>query len=273
MTEDLMRIFRFGSGALIWILLSVAVTSQELSTQASQALPILQRSLGVLAGTTAIKDVTLTGTALRVAGSDDETGTAVLKALATGEGRMDFNFPSGPRSEVWKNTDNISDSQKGQWSGPDGKLHPISQDNLITDSSWFFPALTLGRWLSIPGYAISFVGQESKDGEAVQHVTVTLLATIFPADISAMLQRLSRMDIYVDSASGLPVALAFNIHPDHNNSLDIPVEIRLSDYRLVNGVQVPFHVEKYLRTGLILDLHFDSVTLNTGLSASDFQVQ
>src|SRR6266699_5536539 len=101
MLEDLMRIFRFSSGALVSILLAAVITAQQLSTQTSQALPILQRSLGVLVGTTAINDVTLTGTVRRVAGSDDETGTAVLKALATGEARMDLGFSSGQLSEVW----------------------------------------------------------------------------------------------------------------------------------------------------------------------------
>jgi hypothetical protein len=268
-----MRLFRFSSGVFVWFLLAVVVAAQQLSTQtpqAVQAMPILQRSLGVLMGATAIKDVTLTGTARRIAGSDDETGTAVLKALATGEARMDLGFPSGQRSEVWANSVN---GQSGQWTGPDGKAHAMSPDNLMTDSSWFFPSLTLSRWLSTPGYAISFVGQESRDGEAVEHVTVSLVASAIPAEISAMFRHLSQMEIYLDSASGLPVTLTFNTHPDNNALLDIPVEIRLSDYRAVNGTQVPFHVEKYLNNTLILDLHFEAVTLNTGLSVGDFRVQ
>jgi hypothetical protein len=268
-----MRSFRFSSGAFVWFLLAVVVAAQQLSTQtpqATQGIPILQRSLGVLTGATAIKDVTLTGTARRVAGSDGETGTAVLKALATGEARMDLGFPSGQQSEVWANT---VDVQAGKWTGPDGKAHAMSPDNLMTDSSWFFPTLTLNRWLSTPGYAISLVGQESRNSEAVEHVTVSLLASALPAELSARFQHLSQMEIYLDSASGLPVTLTFNTHPDNNALLDIPVEIQLSDYRAVKGAQVAFHVEKYLNNVLILDLRFDAVTLNTGLSASDFQVQ
>jgi hypothetical protein len=268
-----MRIFRFGSGALVWILLAVVVTAQQLSTQTPQTmqgLRILQQSLGVVVGATAINDVTLTGAARRIAGSDDETGTVVLKALATGEARADFSFPSGPLSEVWVNSVN---GQSGRWTGPDGKTHAMSQHNLLTDSSWFFPPLTLSKWLSTPGYAISLVGQESRNGGTVEHVTISLLATTLPADISATFQHLSQTEIYLDSASGLPVALAFNIHPDNNLLLDIPMEIRLSDYRNVNGARVPFHVEKYLNNSLILDLQFDAVTLNTGLSTGEFQLQ
>lgn len=265
-----MRHLRFGCGALLCTLLAGAVASQQSSIEAAL---LLQRSRSLLVGSSVISDVTLTGTAHRIAGSDDETGTAVLKALATGESRMDMGFASGQRSEVWKNSGNLNDVQAGQWTGPDAIVHKMAQHNLLIDSSWFFPAMTLSRWLSIPGYSISFVGQESRNGESVQHVSVALLASAFPADWAATFQHLSQTEIYLDSASGLPVALAFSIHPDNNALLDLPVEIRLSDYRPVNGVQVPFHVQKYLNNGLILDLQFESVGLNTGLAAADFQIR
>jgi len=94
-----------------------------------------------------------------------------------------------------------------------------------------------------------------------------------PPDMSALMQHLSQMDLYLDAVSGLPAAMTFNIHPDNNALLDIPTEIRLSDYRMVNGAQVPFHVEQYLNNSLVLDFRFDAVTINTGLSANDFQIQ
>jgi hypothetical protein len=44
--------------------------------------------------------LTLSGSAHYIAGSDDETGTATLKTLATGARRVDLKLPSGRRSEV-----------------------------------------------------------------------------------------------------------------------------------------------------------------------------
>src|SRR2546426_2271926 len=76
--------------------------------------PVLQGALNALTGGVAIADVTLAGTARRIAGSDNETGTATLKALATGESRMDLSFASGARSEVRA----LSDSGPvANWSG------------------------------------------------------------------------------------------------------------------------------------------------------------
>src|SRR2546430_2732320 len=99
-----MRCARFGL-LISTLFLTVPVRAQQTATINPQGALLLQRSRGALAGSTSIADVTLTGTARRIAGSDDETGTVVLKALATGEARADFSFPTGPRSEVYANSD------------------------------------------------------------------------------------------------------------------------------------------------------------------------
>jgi hypothetical protein len=231
---------------------------------------LLQQSLGVLAGATSIADVTLTGTARRIAGSDDETGAAVLKALATGEARIGFSFPSGPRSETRTNSNN---DPAGTWTGPDAKVHPQSQHNLMTDSSWFFPALTLGRLVSSQSSSVSLIGQEARDGVSVVHLTVSQLFPDLSNKISLLMQHLSQMDLFLDSSTQLPVALAFNQHPDNDAGLDIPAEVRFSDYRTVNGVQVPFHIQRFLNNSLILDIQLQAATLNSGLTAGAITLQ
>jgi len=230
----------------------------------------LQQALGALAGTTSLADVTLTGTARRIAGSDDETGTAVLKALSTGDARMDFSFPSGQRSEARTNSNNVP---AGTWTGPDGKAHPQSQHNLMTDSSWFFPALTVGRLVSSQNSSVLLVGPETRNGLSVVHLTVSQRFPDMPDDIASLLQHLSQVDVFLDSPTQLPVALAFNQHPDNDAGLDIPAEVRFSDYRAVNGVQVPFRIQKYLNNSLILDIQLQTATLNSGLTASAFAIQ
>ncbi len=68
---------------------------------------------------------------------------------------------------------------------------------------------------------------------------------------------LTQVDFFLDSTTLLPAAITFNIHPDNNALLDLPVEIRFSDYRVVSpsGVvaglqtgavsspQIPFHIQ------------------------------
>jgi hypothetical protein len=230
---------------------------------------LLQRALGVLAGTAPLADVTLTGTARRVAGSDDETGTAVLKALATGEARMDFSFPSGQRSEVYANSDQ---GPVGSWSGPDGTPGAMSLHNLLVDPAWFAPALILSKLSSTQNVTVSFSGSETRDGLAVQHLTVSKQFPGLPARVSAELQRLSQMEVYLDASTSLPVSVSFNTHPDNNARSDFPVVIVFSAYQSVEGVQVPFHIQKYMDGALVLDFQLQKVDLNAGLSLGSFGI-
>jgi hypothetical protein len=91
--------------------------------------------------------------------------------------------------------------------------------------------------------------------------------------MTAQIQRLSLVDLYLDAASYLPLVLAFKTHADDDLNLDIPVEIQFADYRLVNGVKVPFHIQKFLQGTLLLDITLSGVAINTGLPDSLFAVQ
>jgi hypothetical protein len=265
-----MRVARVALSFSFVFILSISLAAQQTATSNPQALNFLQRSLGALAGGQTLTDVTLSGTARRIAGSDDESGTAVLKVLAAGASRVDLSLPSGHRSEIL----NTSVAPvAGSWSGPDGVSHSIAFHNLLTGSAWFFPAFTISKGLSASGYVATYVASETHNGQAVQHVSLSqpsLLPNV-PGAISSA--HLTQVDLFLDSTTLLPAAIAFNIHPDNNQLLDIPIEIRFSSYQAVNGVQVPFHVQKYLNNGLILDFQATSVTLNSGLSASAFSAQ
>src|SRR6266581_2921063 len=95
-----MRVARLVFLLSIAFFLSLSLAAQQTATTSPQALLFLQKSLSALGGAQALTDVTLSGTARRIAGSDDDTGTAVFKALASGAGRTDLSLASGQRSEV-----------------------------------------------------------------------------------------------------------------------------------------------------------------------------
>src|SRR5579863_5197781 len=74
-------------------------TSVATPTSDPQAVAAVQGALKALTGGTSVADVTLTGTAKRIAGSDNESGTAKLQAMTGGYSQMSLTLPSGPRSE------------------------------------------------------------------------------------------------------------------------------------------------------------------------------
>jgi hypothetical protein len=240
----------------------------QTNSASPQAIQILQQALAALNGSTPTRDITLSGSAHYIAGSDDETGTAVLKATAIGSSRIDLSLSSGQRSEVY----NFSAAMPvGQWSGPDGNTHAVSYHNLLNEPGWFSPVTAIARRLTGSGFVATLIGAETLDSQSVQHVSVAQQPFDSSAQ-SALLQHLTQIDLYVDPATFLPVAMSFSIHPDADAGLDIPVVVRFSDYRTVNGANVPFHIEKYINNTLVLDLQMQSATVNTGLTVSSLGI-
>jgi hypothetical protein len=246
------------------------MTAQPSAAQASQGAALVQRAFTATGGSIPIADVTLVGTARRIAGSDDESGTATLKALATGETRVDFSFPSGTRSDVcWIDRKH----RVGQWVGPDGVWQITPPHNLMVDPAWFFPALLLRSISSSQDFVASHAGSELRNEHSVEHLSAFRPFKLAPGDLARMFQRASQVEIYLDAATLLPAALTFNTHPDNDAGRDIPVEIRYSDYRNVNGVQVPFHVEKFLNNSLVLEFQFQTAVINSGIVPTIFRAQ
>jgi hypothetical protein len=283
-----MRHFRLGLLICAVLVLATTVVGQGASGSDPQATALLQRALAALTGGAPVTDATLTGTARRIAGSDDETGTATLKATASGDSRIDLSLPSGNRAEIRNHAGrplpgsvppNLSAAATqvpqpvGAWSGSDGALHVTTGQNLLSEPTWFQPALTLSRLVSSPLYVLSYIGPETRDGQTVVHISAWQASPTAPAAVVTLVQRLSKMDIYLDSTTLLPVALAFNAHPDNNALVDIPTDIRFSDYRTENGILIPFHVQRYFNHGLVLDLQFGNAALNSGLVSAAFDIQ
>jgi hypothetical protein len=262
-----MRSARFVS-LLVLITFARSATAQQAPALAPQATALLQQSLAVLSGGHPLTDVTLSGAARRIAGSDDESGTAVLKALAAGASRMDLTLPGGNRSEVL----NTSSAQpSGAWCGPDGVSHPIAYHNLLTAPAWFFPVFPVASGLSA-GYVATYIGHETRNGQAVEHLMVSQAPNTAAPPGALSFQHLSQVDFFLDSSTFLPAAITFNVHPDNNALPNIPIEIGFSNYTVVNGVQVPFHIQKFINNSLTLDLQIDSAILNSGLSPATFAV-
>jgi hypothetical protein len=252
-----------------FILQTVAAQTQTAVTTPasdSQAVALATRALSALVGTTQVGDVTLTGTATRTAGSDIGTGTVTLKALGTSQSRMDMNLSNGTRSEIRNLSSGLP---RGLWVAPDSSAHSAARHNNNTDAAWFFPALTVLSQASNSNFLFTYVGQESRNGNSVQHIRVAQNVGS-AVDPTGLTQRLSTEDIFLDANSYLPIALTFNTHPDNNALANIPVEIDFSNYQAVSGVKIPFRVQQFFNGTLFLDITVQSAALNSGLMSTDF---
>jgi len=251
------------------VLLSLALscfasTNKQVSTSNSQAAAYAAQSVTAMTGGAMITDVTLTGTVSWTAGSDEENGTATLSASTTGESRMDLALSSGTRTEI---RDASTGKPLGKWIAQSGASGKFAAHNCLTDAVWFFPALS--SLSGGPNVVFSYVGQETRNGAAVQHIQSHLS---LPQSLGSNALPLSTVDFYLNATTLMPMAMTYNAHADNNLLNDIPVEIDFSNYEVVGGVKVPMHVQKYLQGSLLIDLTLTNAVFNSGIALSNFSV-
>lgn len=220
------------------------------------AVSSLQQSLAAMAGQTAVQGFTLNGTAELIAGSTDETGSFNASCAVSGSSQLQLLLPEASWTETRQVT---GGTPAGSWVDSQGKQHAMAGQNLLTPESWFCPAVALSRILQSGNLAPQFVGNESKNGISVAHFTIAA-PSIDNSQPNLLIAHLSTTDLFIDVTTLRLVALDFNIHPDNNALVDIPVEIQFSNYTSVNGMWIPFEVDKYVNSTLALRLQVGSAS-------------
>ena len=104
--------------ALFLLFIPFTAHSQQVTIQNPQAVTLAAKALAALSPATPVNDITLTGNATLTAGSDVESGTVTLEALAGPNSRMDLSLSNSTHHEV-RNLSSNSTPQ-GYWIGPDG---------------------------------------------------------------------------------------------------------------------------------------------------------
>jgi hypothetical protein len=247
------------------LLLPVNVLGQTTPVSNPNAVSLASKVLqAMVGGTAALTDITLQSNANYIVGSDQESGTATLVARSDGESLVTLNLSGGQRRE-------IRDGLQGAWVGIDGTAHYMATHNCLVDADWFYPALSLAASASDPSLIMTLVGQEVRAGEPVYHLTIFhYLSGQQPPGQVALIEQLSAMDLYLDATSLMPAAVDFNIHPDQDAMVNIPVEIRFGAYQSFNGTWAPTRIQQYIQNSLTLDLTVISAVANSGITDSFF---
>ena len=231
-----------------------------------QALALAKASVEALAGNTILSDATLQGTVNYVAGSDEESGTFTLELKGNQESKLALNLSGGNRAE-------IRQGQTGGWVDAQGVQHPMALHNCWVDASALFPTFSVWGALNDPQVSATYLGQTLHEGVTVDHLQLSRVVPTQSTAMTAEIQSLSAVDIYLDAGTHLPVAVAFNTHPDSDLTISFPVEILFSDYQKMNGIMAPMHIQKLIQGTLTFDFYVSSVTINSGLPDSAFSIQ
>ncbi len=261
------QVFLFGlAAALMFCTLGTRqATAQQAAVRDPKALTLIASSLNALSGSVSVNDATLQATASYVAGSDQESGGAILIGHVNQESIVQLSLSGGTRQE-------IRNGIAGTWSGPDATVHSMPIHNCWTDASWFFPTLTLEAIYADPQVSVAYLVPDASKGATMLHLQAARLLPGQSASATTLIQTLSSMDIYFDPQSFLPLVLDFNTHPDTDANTNLPVEIQYGNFQNTNGALVPFHIQKFVQRTLLLDLTVSNVLVNSGVPASEFNL-
>lgn len=251
----------------ICLFVPAAAFTQGQPASDPQALAYAAQSISALTGGITIRDVNLTGNVTWTGGATSESGTATLLALGTTESSMNLVLPDGTRTEI---RDAQTGTTLGKWLNPNNASGMFASQNCWTDAVWFFPALS--SLAAGPNVVLSYMGQTTWNGGAVQHIQSYVYQPNPPPIPGPTPQQLSSMDFYLDATTLLPVAMTFNAHPDNSAGTNLLIEIDFSNYQSMSGVLVPTNIQKYSQGNLLVNVVVSGASFNTGLSLSNFTI-
>jgi hypothetical protein len=212
-----------------------------------------------VSGGKAFSVVNLTATAEWIAGSDRESGTAQLQANADGSTNVQLALGKASRTEVQGKTDL---SRACTWTDSSAKSHDVVGPNCQIALPWFAPVLFAQTSAALPALIeTSDDGIVSKDSLSVHQLSYFLKLTGANTSITNRMVKQSTMKVFYDPETHLPSSLEYFIHPDDDNSKDVPVKVTFSNYQSSSGVMLPFHIERFINRTLQLKLDVTNASI------------
>jgi hypothetical protein len=148
----------------------------------------------------------------------------------------------------------------------DGSLTKLSMNNTLLQRASHIPVFSLLAEHQDRKIQVDWVG--STDGG-------TAVAMSFVPDAAApnteLFRNHTRTVLVFDTVTGYLVKMKGPLWSENTGNRH-EVEVRFSDYRVVNGIPIPFHQTTFLDGKVLNDLVVSSVSFNVGLSDSEFVV-
>ena len=242
-------------------ILSVAVVAQQTPPQQTNATALIGQMSSAFSGGQVIQKITLSGNATWHAGALEDSGPVSLTASPTGEFQLTLQLSRGQRLETRTGT---GTSATCNWSGSDGIAHTIDLGNCWKPAVWFLPAISLQSSMLSSSLVAADLGQEGvgSDSTPYRHLKTELQLTGLSAAMIDSMEKRSATDIGLDPTTMLPAVLAYEVHPDNGASIPISIEAHYSNYQDVNGVKVPFLIQRYVNNSLQLEITLTSAQVN-----------
>ena len=206
-----------------------------------------------------VASITLAATAEWTAGSDKESGNATLHANADGSYSVQLQLDNGIRTE---SQTSFASGPSCTFSGQDAVVHASAGHNCMNGVAWFMPDISLFGGHQANSVA-TFLTAENNASQPFLHLRQQQTPqTSLDTSTQQLLVHLSTVDLYLDPLTSLPSIADFKIHPDQNAAADISVQVLFTNYQTIDGVQIPFRIQRYINGLLNLDLTVTHASAN-----------
>lgn len=237
-------------------------TAASTGSAGASATSLLTQISNAFSGGNVVHQVQLTGSATWHAGSLNDSGSATLSAANTGTSQLQLVLSSsGTRTEA---ASGQGTNLACTWSGEDAVAHNIDPGNCWRPVLWFLPPLSLQPSL-LPTYlgAVDMgSGPVGFGTETYRHLQSQLVFPDLTGTLTSDIMQRSTADLGLDPSSFLPAVLSYSIRPDNGAPIPIAVEIHYSNYQTINGVKIPFTIERYINGTLQLEIAVTSAQVN-----------
>jgi hypothetical protein len=234
--------------------------AQSTNAQPANASVILNRSANTFSSSKVIHQVQLTGSANWTGGSLEDSGTVTLTATATGSASMELYLA---KKGLWtESQSDLNEIMSCQWLGSDQRAHDGDSMNCLKPAVWFLPSLSLQPTAIPQGVGVSDLGEGTVGSGTYRHLQVQAVLASMPKKLLQRSVQASTIDIGLDPSTLLPSVLRYQVYPDNGTQVNVPIEIRYSDYRQVDDVQIPFLIQRYINGSLQLEIHVNSAQIS-----------
>jgi hypothetical protein len=249
---------------------SLNLNSQQASTTLQrdpQAVTLAQQSLAAMGGAQALAFTDCLAVGSVQSFKPDGTSVAlpiVKKTKGTKMTRTEVQRPEGTRLRV-------VNGGTGAIQNPDGTIRRLFSNNTVAERIEHIPALSiLSEWQS-SNIEVRYVGTDTVNGSPAQVIALSFIPTSDPK-WSAFYRSTTQTLFYIDQATAFVSKIQYQNFAENDSNVSEKIEIYFTNYRLVNGVQVPFTQTSYADGRLQSALTLSSVTFNTGLTDTDFSI-
>ena len=234
-------------------------------TRDASAIALAKKSVDTLGGhtsLTSVQDVKATGTITFYVGGAQSKGPVTLRARGGHQFRLDSQISGQMRTVLVNNGHGFRKSE-------DGKVIGISTSDAANLIAFGAPTWVLDN--ALQDTSISITPEKSAEPGGAQRIRIQK-THLKSTDIPDLYCQLGVIEVSIDYTTFQITAVRDRLHPHDRAAEEYLRELRYSDYRTVNGMFMPFSITEYIMGQRTLTITLDSITFNSSLSDSDFQM-